>query len=593
MKQVTAAQIGTALHALGGELTAIKTTAEELKGKVDQTSPEDVNPFFGKEGDDNEGAEVGIPTAGDEESKEGPKKGKDVSTPEKAKKVLDEAKNDLQAVIDGLDGLVGETAQEEKRASVVRINPSYQKTMESLANRAEEAIIDAQSAVQHWGSILPKQLRSKNTSSASSQTQSSSHDVIATTEQTLNGIQRILKSAKELFGTGVPPTGAEFSGDKNLSKDVVKVEQSAWNAGAAKMHSDVKKENTMPNAATEPRLDNQGYNRNDKPHVAAILKNVKNNKYASFWDIYDSKTGKRVIASFSNVPDEIGARNEEGYKRFASKAYGETICSHVISRGIENVRANLNGQYLLKTASLDVIAAAPDIENVGKVRKYYAEAYGDAQYAREMTSSQQNQRTAGEKDMNVKYVPKDKVFRKTDGPTKDGPGKLSSQEEKAVITARAERAVVVARKAAALGVIPFVKTAVMGKCRELMTLAASNDKAFLAVEASYDEMLKAGLAVDASILTQAHIPDTEQGVVGNNADGVSNPKSQVASEDINNNVKSDAKIAKKASIVPQMQTESGSQITDFSHMFTTTASKLQNKGVDITSLRTAQRRTVS
>lgn len=600
MKPVTAQQITAAFSNLGKDLRTQRIAAEELKGDVDNTSPDDVSfpmpPGGGgmEDSASDEGGEKKEPAGPGEEKK------KDASTPEKAKKLLEEAKTDLQAVIDNLEGLEGESKQEGDHAAVARISASYGEKIQSLTNRSEAALNDAKAAIAHWKPLVANRKKNRSSAPVVSTSAANTTSELASTEQTLHGIKRILATISDLFptrtATAVPPTGAEFSGDLWGDKgNTALVENRAWESESAKFHADVKKENAMPNAAVEPRLDNQGYKHDDKPHVNASFNAVLSNKFASFWDVRDSRTGKRFVASFAGAPDQLGPRTDAGFGKFSSKVYGTVLCDAVITDGVDSVRASLNGKWLGKEASLDTVAKTPDIKNLGEVRKYYAEAFGSPEYARELTSRQHTtgKTASGTNDgMNIKYQPKDKTFRKTDEKTKDGPGKISAQESPDVTLARAVRAAAVARKIAAVGVIPFIKTAMVIKCRELMTLAKDNDAAFLAVEAQYDQMIAGGLMKNEAALTTAHIPDTETGIVGNSAEGVTKPASQVTTEDINSGVKGDAKINKKASLVPQIQTDNQPNGPDFSHMFTTTVTRLQRKGVDPGSLRSAVRRTI-
>jgi hypothetical protein len=87
-----------------------------------------------------------------------------------------------------------------------------------------------------------------------------------------------------------------------------------------------------------------------------------------------------------------------------------------------------------------------------------------------------------------------------------------------------------------------------------------------------------------SALKESHIPDTEKGIVGNKSEGVRDPQAKVKTEDINAAVKGDATISKSASLVPQMTTDSEGK-KDLSAFFTTTASRLEKKGISINQLR--------
>jgi len=140
------------------------------------------------------------------------------------------------------------------------------------------------------------------------------------------------------------------------------------------------------------------------------------------------------------------------------------------------------------------------------------------------------------------------------------------------------RAVELARKYASVGAIPFTKEAIYQKAASFMHLT---DDEFCIKESTISEMP----IVNEAALKQAHIPDTETGIVGNSKEGVRDPKASVKTEDINPNVRSDAKISKQSSIVPQLQVNPEGGNLDLSSMFTTTLNKLARKGVDISVLR--------
>jgi hypothetical protein len=98
------------------------------------------------------------------------------------------------------------------------------------------------------------------------------------------------------------------------------------------------------------------------------------------------------------------------------------------------------------------------------------------------------------------------------------------------------------------------------------------------------------LVNEAALSKEGTIPDADSGIVGNKLQGVRDTKAKAGTEGtINNNVESDAKIAKRASFVPQVtkNVPNGLQISD---AFTTTAKKLELKGINLdeTRLRVAK-----
>jgi len=153
-----------------------------------------------------------------------------------------------------------------------------------------------------------------------------------------------------------------------------------------------------------------------------------------------------------------------------------------------------------------------------------------------------------------------------------------SAEEKALLKVRADKAIEVARRFAAVHAIPFTRTALLAKGQELL---AMTDEQFKIATATVNQMP----IVNEAALKESHIPETENGIVGNKSEGVSNPKAKVKTEDINPNVKSDAAISKEASFVPQFQVPSGKKIPDITANFSTISNKLRNLGVDPKTIR--------
>ncbi|MCK9428668.1 MAG: hypothetical protein M0R17_01485 [Candidatus Omnitrophica bacterium] len=587
----SSATLQSGLKSMSAELNITKKRAADFlndldevepKDVVDQELPEDTGPAP-KELPEGEGKEP---------------KGKKIKNVEDAKSVLDEAKTDLQNVVDSLDGICGQVEEEEKKASYKRQSDRYAGSIQSLAQAAEKAIQDTDDAMNHWAFLGALKNPANKIQNAS----------LKQVAETLNDVERINqvieRSATRRLATAVPPTGAEFSGDKwPNSKNPSEVEQRAWEGGAAKFHKDRKFEDARPNPAVDNRLNVEDYSRDDKPYVNASFVMVPENRYASYWDITDTASGKRMIADFANAPTNLGQKNENGFRQFASSQYGEKIVNKIMEQegtktassnpvdGIEVARQILNGRY----ASIKE-AREPKVKDKASVRRYYKDAYGDAGYAKKMTAwdekvedekeekkekaeekkekaeekAEKKEASEGDAGMDIKYKPADEhPADKNKGEAKKGPGTLSSQDPQ-VIKAKAYKAVELARIYASIGAIPFTKEAVLNKSREVQKLSDSEYDAKLAT-------LKELPITNESALKSAHIPETETGIVGNTAEGVRDPKSQVKTDDLNNDVKSDAKVS---SLVPQFtKSSSEGSRTDFSSLFSTTASRLREKGI--------------
>ena len=586
--------IQSALREMNAELAGKITEAKEFLEELDSTSPDSLVDEGGfdlgvgapnGEGDveDATALEGEMPSEEKEETKK-------IETPEEAKKVLDEAKEDLQAVVDALDNVMGEGVEEEKKASFRRFNDRYASSLQALRVKAEKAIDDANSAMKHWSVLL------ENRNEASKIKDSSLKQAISTIKDVGTFWDVLTKVVgRRVQATAVPPTGAEFSGDKwPNGKDPKMVEDRAWHKGADKFEADRSFEDARPNAAVDNRLTTVDYSRDDKPFVNASFKYNLASPYDSYWEITDTKTNRRVRASFIGAPDRLGTKDRDGLKRFGTEEYGQRIVSNAILQqmkkdagkadisGLDFLISELNAKEVpMKTAG-DVTAREPKVKDKASVRRYYAEAYGSPEYARELTSSEKK---AGEgspaKDpMNVEYTPKDDKVESTNtgedepGEAKDGPGTLSKQDP-SVTKARVAKAIDVARIYASRGVIPFTKQALYDKAKELL---AMSDADFNAKKATLEEFPIRNEAA----LKSAHIPDTETGIVGNPAEGVRDPKATVKTEGIDSSVKSDAKATQSAAVVPQLAKTASDESAPLP--FNTLASKLGRKGIDVNSL---------
>jgi hypothetical protein len=572
-----------ALGEMASELATTKQRVEKFAEDLSAMKPEDMDFSFGKEAPEEgkaeepvEGAEPNMEESGKEEAKE-----KLPKTKEEAKKMLEEACKDVQAVVDGLDGILGQAEQEKESAQIKRPNEKYASTLNDLRKNAEIAIEDANSALRHWA-FLKKAYRPQEKIAELTHTDLKQ---VANTLEQVSALEKVMdklgfvRKSKVVNATAVPPTGAEFSGDKlPAGKNIAEVEIRHWEAGATEFDKNIAKENKLPNPAVDERLTDAGNPHDEKPYVNASLYIPEDNKFGAYWNVEDTKSGKNFKAAFINIPASLGPKDEKSFAVFASKQYGERIATRVIQSGIDEVATSMGGKFV-KTADLQNEARNPKIKDKAKVRKYFADAFGDKAYARELTSSEKG---ADGSKMNVEYTPADEhPEAKNNEKTKDGPGKISAQEptaeEKQLIRARAERSVELAKVLASRGGILFVKTAVLAQAGKYMKM---DDATFSATAAALESLP----IVNESALREAHIPDTEKGIVGNKSEGVRQPSAKVKTEDINSTVKADANISKSASLVPQTVSDSEGK-NDISSLFSTTASRLEKKGISITKLR--------
>ena len=659
MQKLTSQEVTSALKSMVAELNSVKKEAAEYAGEVSEMKPEELvggggPPDFGGEGpsqfdeqggENEEGGKGG--EFGEEKGEKGEEKATKIDTPEAAKKVLDKAIKDLQDVVDNLDGICGAAESEIKEAKLERFNDKYASKLSKLTETADKGIADAKDALKHWAFLRQAHQPSKSLKDSNLKSALKTIEEVGIFQK---AVQKIF-GKKEVTATAVPPTGAEFSGDKFPSKtgDPKMVEERAWKGSAEKFNRDRKWEDARVNPAVDNRLTSVDYNRDDKPHVNASFVFNADSPYESYWDITDTKVGKRIVSNFLNTPDELGDKDDAAFKFFASQEYGKRIVENVMTKeqekeaklasktsgsaidGIDFVKNTLNGKY----AKLTTDARAPKIKDKAAVRKYYADMYGDSEFARELTSTKKKAAEGESKDMDVEYTPeKEHPAEANPGEqfekAKDGPGALSSlrsrswvkgkkcphcgkvidsetvasiekatwkkkvcphcgksvegetesslQNSPELIKARARRSVDVARYYAAIGAIPFEQKAIYAKAQELMGL---EDSVFNTKEATLKELP----IVNEAALKEAHIPESEYGIVGNTNTGVSEPKSTVATEDMNATVNSDAKFSSKktASIVPQLTSDVGG--LKLSSAFTTLESKLAKVGVSLENAR--------
>ncbi len=636
----TSEEILKALAEMKDEIGQTKDDAENFKGALDDVSPEEL-PY--DEG--TEGPEEGPEALSDEEKE----KAKEIKTPEDAKKALNEAKKDISDVIEHLDGLLGQTEGEEKTASVKRFNERYASSLTSIATEVDRTVADAKQAMSHWTYLL--KMKAPKVSSIKDPALKQAAQQVQDVAKLKNILQKVFKeSSKDVTSTAVPPTRSDYTGDKWPDKgNPAEVENRAWAAGASEFDKDKKREDARPNPSVDDRLVDEGNPHDEKPFVNAALVRfvpVPNNKFASYWDIYDGKTRKRIVASFAELPVETApTKNDEMFTLFSSRRYGNAIKANVMGKGIGKVQKELNAKEAPVTGAFLKTAA----EDKGTLKSYYTDAYGSSEYAAELTSG------GSKEDMEIGYNPKDEHPKDKKEETKDGPGKISkrisklekkikkvnaklqyfqktastitdvdgkllteklqerlakmtskvnklndklskkypnyvskkkapkkpkkSAEEVAILKAKADKAILVARKFASRGAIPFTQAAIYAKGEELMTLS---DDQFKFAEQTVDSLPIYNVAA----LKEAHIPETEKGIIGNKSEGVSDPKAQVKTEDIDPSVKSDARIAKQASaFVPQMQNEGLPGAKDLTKSFNTTSNRLAALGINAKKLR--------
>ena len=171
---------------------------------------------------------------------------------------------------------------------------------------------------------------------------------------------------------------------------------------------------------------------------------------------------------------------------------------------------------------------AVDAPKVAGDKKYFTEAFGDSGYAGELTKAKV-----------AAIVKENENLRK----------KVKALEEDRIAEALAKRAVDLARKAAAAGVIPFDTDSVTEKAQEYSEL---DDRGFKAVE----DTLNVLPVVNAKALKAYQIPEAENvnsGIVYDATESVRDEKEgkhpdQLKLDNMKDDVESAAKLSKKADI---------------------------------------------
>ena len=606
----------SALKGLIKDLVSARLTVKAYKEEVDEMKPEDfdfseeLEPGSEEKEEISEGPDEKFEEEeeeegeGEEEGEEGEEKGKKpkIKTPEEAKKALEQCKKDLDEVIEHLDDVSGAAEEGKATASKGRISATFTANMPQLCTQAERVLDDAADALNHWSFLKRKY---NPTSSIKNPKIKDAIATIKEVKEASNLFTRLFggkKEAKQVTSTGVPPTGAKFTGDKwPDGKNPAEVELRHWHKGAEEFDRDKKFEDARPNSAIEDRLNDIEYQHNDKPFVNATRGLLDPTKTGSaYWDIFDSKSGKRIVATFTGTPADLGPKTENTLREFRSNAYGNKVIARIGQIGIEKVATELNAKfYPITKASLQVIAGE---EGKGSLRKYYTDAFGDSGYAAKMTSG-----GGASRDMKgeIGYKPEHEDPNTKTDKTKDGPGKISSRriawkkeeededekkekkeasQDPTIVAAKARRSVEASKVFASRGLIKFTVPAIFKKAQELTSMG---DTAFKEVMASITQLpIVYGYALQAT----AHIPDTEYGIVGNTREGVRDPNAEVQTEDMEGDIKGDAKIKKNASrsFIPQGYVDNSVNGLKINTQFRTVESQLQAKGVDLTKIRKAK-----
>lgn len=649
-------QVKNALEILAGELPpGLKEYMEKKKLEKGEKEPEE-RPMEAKDEEREKPFEK--PKEEKPELKPGEKKFEE-KKPENVKEVLQNAVTDLKEVHEDLEKIEEKLEGEAEKplASVLKGNKRYgrhlQFAVEEALREAKPVIEDAQEAVEEAEKIItdtikdlekvekPKEFGKEREPEKPKEEEKfkekdeGGENVAKKIEDVIAGAESIKKASDQLSkifdkeATSFPPTGARDSGD--YGEPPVAKELSTWKGFNQEYEKMKGKERRTEFDTPEGRVDLL-------TGVVARLFVNREKRGDAYWLV--TKEGSN-FAMKSTFADVAGSDNltEENFKKFCSSSYKLLILKTVSNKGLDDTRREMFGSWVKvkKTAApfegKEIINApkglydshegekdsgkarpgveAVDAPKVAGDRKYYSEAFGDSGYAGELTKAKV-----------ASIVKENENLRK----------KVKALEEDRIAEALAKRAVDLARKAAAAGVIPFDAESVTEKAQEYSEL---DDRGFKAVE----DTLNVLPVVNAKALKAYQIPEAENvnsGVVYDATESVRDEKEGkhpdlLKIDNMKDDVESAAKLSKKAdfleeeevippvqersrferpaiveeeetteeeltadvkerirkkaSIVPQLSKhtadlESGNRVPDFSGRFTTIQNTLRKKGIE-------------
>jgi len=517
------------------------------------------------------------------------------------KETLEYAVMDVQEAIDALDIIQDQLVEASRRLHPsVRYSSGLQELLQGLVTRAEGTILEGQKSLNHFRDVtrevpVVKPPRVEEPISAITDPEDVIPEPSISPAAVLPGaptparaslsIEGIVKQAESLLvgadklrsiatgeedepdeedkaakkkkedttkesamsksiskkGAAYPPTDAQFTGDKQISPVPQEKELSHWHEGDARGDRD---------KSTEERYDLNNIGDRIELYeriktLTADLRRSKESALESMWSIRDGNThlGNITFADVVRVEDkENGGYDRENYATFLSDDYGEELKYAVMMHGpeaLQNGFASLTEEQLTqietlasevrqskfadlegaKEAALNIIRAfeSPEVPDKGKLIAYFTDAYGDAEYARKLVNALLARREKLAKAIQVGLQYKAAYESVT---------KQSSRK------VRARRALDVANTMKDKGLI--TEAGVKDKAIEI---AKYTDEQFEAVAGLF------GLAAPDEDF-ERHMQDAATaGIVGNPLEGVRNPKAKADTEDLQPEVKSDAKLS--------------------------------------------------
>jgi hypothetical protein len=361
-------------------------------------------------------------------------------------------------------------------------------------------------------------------------------------------IKRANDQLAEIFGkkkeaTSMPPTGAKDPGD--YGEPPVAKELATWKGFYQEYEKIKDKEKRTEFDTPEGRVELL---------TGVIAKLFLNREKVgdSYWLVTKKGNDFAVKASFTDVAE--GNMTQDNFKMFCSPSYKLALLKSISNIGLEDTRREMFGKWVKVKTKIAAEFEGKQIEKVpqdlydthekdkasGEKREgeevadakasvndkgYYSEAFGDPGYAKALAAE-------------------NKALKR----------KIAALEADKIADTLAKRAVDLARKAAAVGAIPFTSEAVIGKAKEY---AALNSDGFEAVAKTLDSLP----VVNAKALTAYQIPEAENvnsGIVYDATDSVRKVRiedkkpDELKLENMKPGVEDAARLAKKADLTDEI-----------------------------------------
>jgi len=481
--------------------------------------------------------------------------------PEKVQEVLKNTIEDLKVVNKDLE--VAEEKLEEKigkplnevlkgaRRYSRNLKIAVEETLKEvkpIIEDAQEAIGDAQEIIKDTIMDLkggPEKPKEKFEEKPKETPTEGGENVTKKLEEVVSNVESIKRAHDQLvtiFGekkeaTSYPPTGAKDPGD--YGEPPVEKELSTWKGFNQEYEKMKGKEERTEFDTPEGRVDLL-------TGIVAKLFVSQEKRGSSYWLITRTGNDFAVKSAFVDVAGKDN-QTDENFKKFCSNSYKLQILKAVSTIGLDNTRREMYGSWVkvmtkkaaefvgkpikevpkgeYDTHEKDKKSGDPrkgveptDVKAGVNEKSYYSEAFGDPGYAAQLVKQ-----------------------------NKDLKRKVQALETEKVADALAKRAVDLARKAAAVGAIPFEADAITEQAKDYALL---DENAFEAVEKTLDSLP----VVNSKALHAYQIPEAENvnsGVVYDATDSVRKERIEGKHPDLlkvdnmNKDVVDNAKLSKK------------------------------------------------